>query len=156
MLTRTFLVFLVISFSMAVRAQDTLVFNSRFLHNPDTVLVVKPTQFDPSRTYPLVYLLHGYSRDYRQWARLNDLQKTADEYNFILVCPDGFGSWFINSPLDSSSRIEDFFFTELVPKIHQTLKIDTRNISMPADLPVVQQPSIIHCSGRPVCYSINH
>ncbi|BAP29085.1 putative esterase [Chryseobacterium sp. StRB126] len=82
----------------------------------------------PKEKYPLVYLLHGYSENYRQWSQTTDLQKLSDRYKMIIVCPDGFVTWYINSPYDKGSQAEDFFFKELVPKLHTKFNIDDRNI----------------------------
>ncbi len=109
-------------------AQDTLLFKSKYLLNTDTVLVFKPSHYNPSKAYPLVYLLHGYSQDYKQWSHILPLQTISDENDFIIVCPDGFVSWFVNSPNDSTSRMEDFFFKELVPRIHSTVNVDKLNV----------------------------
>lgn len=110
------------------KAQERWVLTSKYLTQPDTVLVYTPTGYQPAREYPLVYLLHGYSENYRQWSQTTDLQALADQYNFIIVTPDGFVSWFVNSPFDPRSRMEDFFFQTLVPKVHEKFKIDRRNI----------------------------
>ena len=95
---------------------------------PDTVLIFKPKIYSETEKYPLVYLLHGYSENYKQWWQTTDLQKLADQYDFIIVTPDGFTSYYINSPINKGSRYEDFFFKELVPKVHQSFSIDEKNI----------------------------
>lgn len=46
----------------------------------------------------------------------------------IIITPDGFDSWYVNSPLDTGSIMEDFFFKDLVPKVHQALNIDEKYI----------------------------
>jgi S-formylglutathione hydrolase FrmB len=111
-----------------LQAQDTITFRSLRLNKTDSVLVFKPAHYDPSHRYPLVYLLHGYSADYRQWSTTINLQAVCDQYNFIVVCPEGFVSWYLNSPYDKRSQMEDFFFNELKPRIHQQYAIDDRNI----------------------------
>lgn len=111
-----------------LNAQERWVLKSEFVSKPDTVLVFKPKVYDQREQYPLVYLLHGYSENYRQWSQTTDLQKLSDQYNMIIVCPDGFVSWYINSPYNKGSRAEDFFFKVLVPKIHSSFSIDKKNI----------------------------
>ena len=47
---------------------------------------------------------------YRQWNTIINVQKYADAYGFIIVCPDGLkDSWYINSPRKQMSKFEDFF-----------------------------------------------
>ncbi|MDR6488759.1 S-formylglutathione hydrolase FrmB [Chryseobacterium vietnamense] len=110
------------------KAQEKWVLKSRFISKPDTVLIFKPKTYDMKEKYPLVYLLHGYSENYRQWSQTTDLQKFSDQYKMIIVCPDGFTTWYINSPYDKGSRAEDFFFKELIPKVHKNFSIDKKNI----------------------------
>ncbi|MBO9727092.1 MAG: hypothetical protein J7623_00490 [Chitinophaga sp.] len=109
-------------------AQQQWVIKSVHLTRPDTVLVFKPADYDAKKAYPLTYLLHGYSENYSQWASMVDCQKLADQYQMIIVMPDGFVSWYVNSPYQKGSQMEDFFFKELVPKVHAAFKIDSRNI----------------------------
>lgn len=109
-------------------AQEKWVMHSVYLENPDTVLVFKPQHYRKDKSYPLVYLLHGYSENYKQWHQTTDLQKLADQYDFIIVTPDGFTTYYINSPLQTGIQFETFFFSELVPKVHANFKIDEKNV----------------------------
>ena len=93
-----------------------------YLVQSDTILVFKPREYNQTEKFPLVYLLHGYSENYKQWSQTTDLQKLADYYGFIIVTPDGFTSYYINSPINNSSQYEDFFFKELVTKVHQSFQ----------------------------------
>lgn len=111
-----------------LNAQTKWILKSEFLSKPDTVLVYQPKAYDAAKKYPLVYLLHGYSEDYKQWSQTTDLQRLSDQYNMVIICPDGFVSWYLNSPYQKGSRMEDFFFRELVPKVHNTFSIDQKNI----------------------------
>lgn len=109
-------------------AQEQIIFDSEFVPQPDTTWIFTPTTYSDDRSYPLVYLLHGYSEDYKQWNRIIDLQQLADEHRFIIVTPNGFKSWYLNSPTDPHSQFERFFFRELVPTIHKRFAIEDENI----------------------------
>lgn len=116
------------SINLSLQGQEQWVLKSNYLDKNDTVLVFKPKLYSKSAVYPLVYLLHGYSENYRQWTKTTDLQKLADQYGFIIVTPEGFTSYYINSPKNNGSGYEDFFFKDLVPKVHQSFNIDDNNI----------------------------
>jgi len=120
----------VVAFTMAIsiNAQEKWILKSENILKPDTVLIFKPKTYRENEKYPLVYLLHGYSENYRQWSQTSDLQRLANDYGFLIVTPDGFTSFYINSPANKNSRYEDFFFKELVPKVHQSFNIDDQNI----------------------------
>lgn len=114
--------------ALLTNAQERWILSSPNLAKPDTVLIFKPKAYDQKKEYPLVYLLHGYSENYRQWSKTVNLQNLSDQYGFIIVTPDGFTSWYLNSPFDKHSRYEDFFFNELVPKIHRSFNVDRKDI----------------------------
>lgn len=110
------------------KAQEQWILKSEFMSKPDTVLIFKPETYNKTEKYPLLYLLHGYSENYRQWSQTASLQRFSDQYKMIIVCPDGFTTWYINSTYDKGARAEDFFFKELVPKVHKNFNIDKKNI----------------------------
>lgn len=99
---------------------DTVTIQSNTLKKKTKVLVISPTNSaNKKESYPVVYLLHGYGGDYKQW---NDvapqLQYQADLHKIIFVCPDGGkGSWYFDSPIDSTIRYESYITKELVPYI---------------------------------------
>ncbi|MGF1922703.1 MAG: alpha/beta hydrolase [Bacteroidia bacterium] len=122
---RLFLLSCLLSLSFSVIAQDQLVYNSKNLAKPDTTWVFKPKNYQQKEKMPLIYLLHGYSGNYKQWHNIMDAQKYADAYGCIIVCPDGlFSSWYINSPVQSNMQFESFFVDELYPDIKSKYKVD--------------------------------
>lgn len=100
---------------------DSLVVFSPAMQKNIPVWVLVPDQAPNGISFPSVYLLHGYSGNQRQWAKdAPGLQAQANQYGQILVMPDGgHGSWYLDSPRDSSYRYETFFTQELVPAIDQ-------------------------------------
>ena len=108
--------------------QSYWIMQSQYLPAADTVYVFQPDKLDPHKAYPLIYLLHGYGQTSRQWNRITDLKQLANRFQAIIICPDGFQTWYLNSPLLPDSRFEDFFFNDLAPKVHRQYLIDKRNI----------------------------
>jgi putative tributyrin esterase len=120
----TFGMFLV-SFTML--AQEQLYFNPLYVPHTDTTLVYTPRDYSMTsgRKYPVMFLLHGAGANYRQWNTIISVQKYADAYGFIIVCPDGLkDSWYINSPRKQMSKFEDFFFKDLVPAIKNKYRVE--------------------------------
>lgn len=90
--------------------------------------VYVPDGFDKSgKQYPVVYLLHGFSDDYRAWAEKGQMQTVVDELietgevrEMVIFMPNAGGpdvmnTWngYLNMP---GWNYEDFFFTEFVPQ----------------------------------------
>ncbi len=93
-------------------------------------VVVTPVGYSSGKTFPVVYLLHGYSDDQSSWLKkVNGLEKLADLYKMIIVCPDGgYSSWYWNSPIDSSYQYETFVKKELINWVDNHYKtIASRN-----------------------------
>ena len=102
---------------------DTIEMKSTYLKKTTKFVVIQPAnqnkQLNPQERYPVVYLLHGYGGNYAQWSQTApQLAKTADDLKIIFVCPDGGkGSWYFDSPIDSTIRYESYITKELVPYI---------------------------------------
>ncbi|HEX4852127.1 MAG TPA: alpha/beta hydrolase-fold protein [Puia sp.] len=92
--------------------------------------VYLPADYDRSdRTYPVVYLLHGYSDDNTGWLQFGEINRYADKAiaegtipPMIIVMPNGDSSYYVNS-FDGKENYEDFFIKEFMPAIEKTFRI---------------------------------
>lgn len=104
---------------------DTVSVYSSAMHKNIKCVVITPAGYKKSKKpFPVLYLLHGYAGNYARWIMLApQLKNKVDEMQLIIVCPDGgYGSWYIDSPSDSSVRYETFTGTELVKHIDSSYK----------------------------------
>jgi len=90
-------------------------------------VIITPDSYKSAKELPVVYLLHGFSGNHLDWInKAKGFEKAADQYNIIIVCPDGgFGSWYWDSPVEPSSKYETFVSDELVKSVdtkYQTVK----------------------------------
>lgn len=109
--------------------QDQLIYKYEYLPGNDTVWIFKPGNYDTLKDYPVLYLLHGWSGNYKQWSELVDLQYYSDELDFLIVCPDGFyDSFYLNSPKIKNSQFESFFIDILYPSIISNYSVDKERI----------------------------
>jgi S-formylglutathione hydrolase FrmB len=125
---RVLVVFIVLS--GLIFAQDKLVIDAKYIPYPDTTLIIVPADYETVRMdYPLVFLLHGWAGNYNQWNENIDLQEYADNYEFIIVCPDAFyDSWYLDSPIKKEWQFERFFWNVLSKKILADYRVDRKNI----------------------------
>ncbi|WP_185955162.1 alpha/beta hydrolase [Solitalea koreensis] len=124
-----FIVFLILIAFNESKAQDQFVLKSAKVPGPDTVWVFKPAGYSAEKNYPTVFLLHGWSGNYKQWNSIMNAQQYADEYGFIIVCPDGFyDSWYLNSPLKPHFQFVDFFYETLFPEIKSRYRVNENNV----------------------------
>ncbi|WP_345954923.1 alpha/beta hydrolase family protein [Mucilaginibacter sp. PAMB04168] len=121
--------FLFIQLSNRANAQELMVIKSAYLHVNDTVRLYKPKQYAHGQTYPTVILLHGHGGNYKAWGYLANLQNLADEYGFIIACPDGLrSSWFMNAPDKNGMQWESFFINEFFPELKRKASVDTGKV----------------------------
>lgn len=83
---------------------------------------------DSSKCYPVVYLLHGLSDDYRCWAQkgrvdwvANELIESGEVREMVIVMPNAGGQDTHNIPNGyfnvAGWNYEDFFFQEFIPTV---------------------------------------
>ena len=113
-----FIIILLIAFAINSSAAvvDTVVIRSKAMSKNIKCVVIKPgKKKDKTTAFPVVYLLHGYSGKYSDWIlKVPALKQYADEYNLMIVCPDGdYSSWYFDSPVDSSMKYETYIAKEV-------------------------------------------
>ena len=114
------IVLVFVSFCVQAAEVDTIQVFSKSMQKEIKVVVVKPAQYKKKKLrFPVVYLLHGYSGSYAQWIKDAPLlMQHADQFNQLLVCPDGgYNSWYFDSPVEPSVRYETFCSNELISAI---------------------------------------
>jgi polyhydroxybutyrate depolymerase len=84
-----------------------------------------PPGHDGTRTYPLVFEFHGDGGNGAGMRKALDLE-TASQGGAILVYPDGFGSWDLESAADQNDDIR--FVRAMVDAIGGTYCVDTSRV----------------------------
>lgn len=105
---------------------------SKILKRNVKYTIYLPADYETAnRTYPVVYLLHGYSDDNTGWLQFGEVNRFADQAildgtipPMIIVMPDGGTSWYINS-YDGKEKYEDFFIKEFIPHVEQAYRVKT-------------------------------
>ena len=83
-----------------------------------------------TRKYPVLYLLHGLGGNQQtaaidgEWNVLQDLRHDGKVGDFLLVAPDGWDTFYINSH-DGKTLYGDFFLREFLPFIERTYRVRT-------------------------------
>lgn len=105
---------------------DTVEIFSKVMQKKIKAVVVKPDNYlNKKDSFPVVYLLHGYSGAYNNWPKkMPTLQKLATENNMVLVSPDGgYSGWYVNSPVMEANQYETFISEELIKYIDNNFKV---------------------------------
>jgi putative tributyrin esterase len=107
---------------------DTLTIKSTAMDRTLHAAVAIPDSYARNKSnYPVMYLLHGAWGHFNDWLKktpdLNTVKDLADQYNIIIVMPEGEAfSFYIDSPTLKSSQFETFVTREVIAKIDQTYR----------------------------------
>jgi enterochelin esterase-like enzyme len=124
------LIFSYSGFAQQGKVIEQAVVKSSILNRPVKYSVYLPADYETSqRSYPVVYLLHGYTDDNTGWLQFGEVNRYADNAikdgtipPMIIIMPNGDSSWYINS-YDGKEKYEDFFIKEFMPAVEKTYRI---------------------------------
>ena len=102
-------------FSSLAATVDTVAIYSNSMHRKINTVVIRPSSYKENKKFPVLYLLHGAFGNYANWVvKVPHIQQLADQYQIMIVCPDGgYTSWYYDSPIDSTYQFETFVGTEI-------------------------------------------
>lgn len=155
--------FQTVSHAQNGRVIDEVAFSSRILGGERKYAVYLPWDYDTSsRSYPVLYLLHGRTDSQRAWIQFGDAPRIADEAirngsatPMIIVMPDatsGTENYF--NRLDFDWRYEDFFFEEFIPHIEQTYRaLGSKQYRAVAGLSMGGGGTLVYALHRPDMFS---
>lgn len=81
-----------------------------------------------TRKYPVLYLLHGLGGNEQsmavdgEWTALQDLRSSHMVGEFLVVAPDGWDTFYVNSR-DGKTPYSDFLVRELIPYVERTYRV---------------------------------
>lgn len=126
------LALLVPNLAQSQERADCHMFRSAVLHSSVRYCVFLPTSYSsPSaktQRYPVLYLLHGLGGNEQamaldgEWSALQDLRHQGKVGEFLVVAPDGWDTFYINSR-DGKTLYSDFFLREFIPYIGRAYRI---------------------------------
>lgn len=128
--------FVIIPFSIYAqngKVMESLQFESKLVSYPVKYSVYLPADYETSdRSYPVLYLLHGYSDDETGWIQFGEANIIADKGiangDFppcIIIMPDGKVTWYVNS-FDGKDPWEDMFIKEFIPAMEKEYRIRSK------------------------------
>lgn len=107
---------------------DTLDVPSAAMKRSLRAAVVLPESYAKTKAaYPVLYLLHGGGGQFSDWLKQTPdkqlLHKLADQYNLLIVTPEGerLGG-YLDSPVLSENRFETYVAKEVIEKIDATYR----------------------------------
>ncbi|NER06218.1 MAG: esterase family protein, partial [Okeania sp. SIO3C4] len=92
--------------------------------------VYLPPDYDLSkRSYPVLYLLHGYTDNETAWVQFGEVNRIADKAiedgtipPMIIVMPDAKVTWYVNNH-SGKDNYEDMMIKEFIPHVEKQYRI---------------------------------
>jgi len=115
--------------SMSYAAKvDTLQIASTAMSKTYKAAVVLPNSYAKTKSaFPVMYLLHGAYGHFGDWLKNTPnkklVQNLADQYNIIIVMPEGETfSFYLDSPVNKESQFETFITKEVIETVDKKYK----------------------------------
>jgi enterochelin esterase-like enzyme len=145
------------------RVQDDLSLPSDILGGERHYAIYLPPDYDSSsRSYPVLYLLHGAGDNHTGWVQFGEVLRIADQAirdgtatPMVIAMPDadtGRRGYF--NDITGEWRFEDFFFEEFIPYIESTYRIrGEKRYRAVAGLSMGGGGSLMYALHRPEMFS---
>lgn len=117
---------------------DTITYTSKTVGNKRNALIYTPPEFDKSKTYPVLYLLHGIGGDELAWTKngnagiiLDNLYAQDKIEPMIVVMPNGRamkndsaeGNIFSREKVEAFSTFEKDLINDLIPFVEKNYPV---------------------------------
>ena len=126
------------SSSFAQERADCRMFRSALLGASVRYCVFLPASYSTAEAktqrYPVLYLLHGLGGNEQsaaisgEWTQLQDLRRDHKVGDFLVVAPDGWDTFYVNSR-DGKTLYGDFFLHEFMPFVERTYRVRAERAS---------------------------
>ncbi len=145
------------------KVMDNLSMKSQILSMDRKYAIYLPPDYETSqRSYPVLYLLHGYGDDQTGWVQFGEVLHIADESiksgkatPMVIVMPDAnTGRKGYVNDIKNEWRYEDFFFEEFMPYVEKTYRIKSeKRYRAIAGLSMGGEGTFIYALHRPDLFS---
>ena len=126
------MLFLFSGLSQSGKVMDQLTLDSKILKGERKFAIYLPPDYDTStRSYPVLYLLHGYTDDQTGWIQFGEVHRITDNAikngkatPMIIIMPDAnTGQPGYTNAISGKWNYEDFFFEEFMPHVEKRFRI---------------------------------
>lgn len=155
--------FFSVTFGQTGKVMDNLSLNSKILDGERKFAIYLPPDYETSsRSYPVLYLLHGYTDDQTGWVQFGEVKHITDKAikegvatPMIIIMPDAdTGLPGYTNSISGKWNFEDFFFEELMPYVEKRFRIKkNKRFRAVAGLSMGGGGSFLYALHRPDLFS---
>jgi S-formylglutathione hydrolase FrmB len=93
-------------------------FRSASLNREMPYRIYLPQEYAQSAgRFAVLYLLHGIYGNFKDWDTQSHLRQYAQNFDLIIVMPDGGNNWYVNSATMPQKRYEDYIVKDLIAEV---------------------------------------
>jgi putative tributyrin esterase len=98
--------------------------NSKLMAREMPYKIIYPNDYQSAKAqrFPVIYLLHGLTGHFDNWASKTKILEYARKYNFLIVMPEGGDGWYTDSISENNDRFESYITEELIPEIDKNFR----------------------------------
>lgn len=78
--------------------------------------------FDKTKRFPVLYLLHGLGGSYKDWTEKTKLLQLAMRHQMIIITVEGGNGWYTDSATKTADKYESYIVQELIPEIDKKFR----------------------------------
>jgi S-formylglutathione hydrolase FrmB len=94
------------------------------------VRVALPAPLPQGTRVPVLFLLHGFGGNERNWSELAPAGECAWKDTVCIIMPEGRNSWYVNAADGSAGQFEDFFVRDLLPWVYRHYSVDSARVGI--------------------------
>ncbi|MGH9397644.1 MAG: alpha/beta hydrolase [Terriglobia bacterium] len=105
--------------SAAAKDYETVAFSPAHLGGAQVSFnVILPHDYaTTTRRFPVLYLLHGYTGHYSDWATKTGLVEYAKHYEEIIVMPEDENGWYVDNSANPKLGWQSYIIDDLIPYV---------------------------------------
>ena len=103
---------------------QNLKLNSKLMAREMPYRVILPANYAANKTekFAVLYLIHGLTGHFDDWADKTKLKDYAANYNYLIVMPEGNNGWYSDSATVANDKYESYIVQELLPEIDKNYR----------------------------------
>lgn len=98
--------------------------NSKLMNREMPYRVIFPANYDSAKDkkFAVIYLLHGLFGHFNNWAEKSEVTVFAQDYEYLIVMPEGNNGWYADSVSIPNDRYETYIAEELISEIDKKFR----------------------------------
>ena len=95
------------------------------------IAILPKDYFETDKDHPVIYLMHGLFGGFENWTELTGIVEYSKDLPFVIICPEGKNSWYLDNETLEDHLFESYILEELIPDVEKRFRIKREKNSRP-------------------------